>query len=140
MYAVLTMNSFFKSCMMVAGACVLSACSDSAEGVWLGECCNDTIGGSKSGLKMSVNQEGDKLQGVLVLQDSLYGSGHFVGYVNGKDVTIRSEGDTQTFVNITWTGKMKDGVYKGTYRVEPTPSAALLGKQVQRGTFIMHKQ
>ena len=98
------------------------------------------IGGTKCGVKMSMKQDDDKLEGVLVLMDDLYGSGHFIGYVNGKDVTIRSEGDTQTFVNITWTGKMKDGVYKGTYRVEPTPSAALLGKQVQRGTFIMHKQ
>ncbi len=125
---------------MVVVAGMLASCSDSAEGVWLGECCNDTIGGSKSGVKMSVKQNEDKIEGILILQDNLYGSGHFVGYINGKDLTIRSEGDTQTFVNITWTGKMKDGVYKGTYRVEPTPSAALLGKQVQKGTFIMRRQ
>lgn len=134
------MKSLFNMMSVVALASLLPACSDSAEGVWQGECCNDTIGGSKSGIKMSMKQKEDKVEGVLVLQDELYGSGHFVGYVNGKDVTIRSEGDTQTFVNITWTGKMKDGVYKGTYRVEPTPSAALLGKQVQKGTFILHKQ
>lgn len=134
------MKALFRMMMMTAVAGLLSSCSDSAEGVWMGECCNDTIGGTKCGVKMSVKQEGDKLEGVLVLMDDLYGSGHFIGYVNDKDVTIRSEGDTQTFVNITWTGKMKDGVYKGTYRVEPTPSAALLGKQVQRGSFIMHKQ
>lgn len=140
MEVVLTMKSLFNMMSVVALASLLPACSDSAEGVWLGECCNDTIGGSKSGIKMSMKQKEDKVEGVLVLQDELYGSGHFVGYVNGKDVTIRSEGDTQTFVNITWTGKMKDGVYKGTYRVEPTPSAALLGKQVQKGTFILHKQ
>lgn len=140
MEVVLTMKSLFNMMSVVALACLLPACSDSAEGVWQGECCNDTIGGSKSGIKMSMKQKEDKVEGVLVLQDELYGSGHFVGYVNGKDVTIRSEGDTQTFVNITWTGKMKDGVYKGTYRVEPTPSAALLGKQVQKGTFILHKQ
>ena len=140
MVGVLTMNSLFKSICVVAAAGVLSSCSDSMEGVWLGECCNDTIGGSKSGLKMSIKQEGDKLEGVLVLQDDLYGSGKLVGYVNGKDVTIRSEGDTETFVNITWTGKMKDGEYKGTYRVEPTPSAALLGKEIQKGSFILLKQ
>ncbi len=140
MEVVLTMKSLFNMMSVVALASLLPACSDSAEGVWQGECCNDTIGGSKSGIKMSMKQKEDKVEGVLVLQDELYGSGHFVGYVNGKDVTIRSEGDTQTFVNITWTGKMKDGVYKGTYRVEPTPSAALLGKQVQKGTFILHKQ
>lgn len=140
MEVVLTMRSLFNMMSVVALASLLPACSDSAEGVWQGECCNDTIGGSKSGIKMSMKQKEDKVEGVLVLQDELYGSGHFVGYVNGKDVTIRSEGDTQTFVNITWTGKMKDGVYKGTYRVEPTPSAALLGKQVQKGTFILHKQ
>lgn len=134
------MEALFRMMMMTAVAGGLSSCSDSAEGVWMGECCNDTIGGTKCGVKMSMKQDDDKLEGVLVLMDDLYGSGHFIGYVNGKDVTIRSEGDTQTFVNITWTGKMKDGVYKGTYRVEPTPSAALLGKQVQRGTFIMHKQ
>lgn len=140
MVGVLTMKPLFKFASVVAVAGVLSSCSDSAEGVWLGECCNDTIGGSKSGLKMSIKQEGDKLEGILMLQDDLYGSGKLVGYVNGKDVTIRSEGDTQTFVNITWTGKMKDGEYKGTYRVEPTPSAALLGRDVQKGTFILHKQ
>lgn len=89
---------------------------------------------------MSIKQEGNKLVGVVQLQDELYGSGHMLGYINGKDVMLRSEGDTQTFVNITWSGKMKDGVYKGTYRVEPTPSAALLGKQVQMGTFILHRQ
>ncbi len=137
---VLAMKSLIKSACVVGVACLFSACSDSAEGVWVGECCNDTIGGSKSGIKMSMRQDGDKVEGVLVLQDELYGSGHFVGYINGKDVTIRSEGDTQTFVNITWTGKMKDGVYKGTYRVEPTPSAALLGKQVQKGTFDLRRQ
>ncbi len=140
MVVVLTMKSLFKFASVVAVAGVLSSCSDSAEGVWLGECCNSTIGGTKSGLKMSIKQEGDKLEGILMLQDDLYGSGKLVGYVNGKDVTIRSEGDTQTFVNITWTGKMKDGEYKGTYRVEPTPSAALLGRDVQKGTFILHKQ
>lgn len=140
MERVLAMKSLFKSVCVLAVAGLLSACSDSAEGVWVGECCNDTIGGSKSGIKMSMKQKGDKVEGVLVLQDDLYGSGHFVGYINGKDVTIRSEGDTQTFVNITWTGKMKDGVYKGTYRVEPTPSAALLGKQVQKGTFHLQRQ
>lgn len=136
----LTMNSLFKTGVVVLAAGILTACSDSADGVWLGECRNDTIGGSKSGLMMTIKQEGDKVQGILVLEDDLYGSGHFVGYINGKDVTIRSEGDTQTFVNITWSGKMKDGEYKGTYRVEPTPSAALLGKQVQKGTFILRRQ
>ena len=140
MVGVLTMNSLFKSICVVAAAGLLASCSDSMEGVWLGECRNDTIGGSKSGLKMSIKQDGDKLEGVLVLQDDLYGSGNLVGYVNDKDVTIRSEGDTQTFVNITWTGKMKDGEYKGSYRVEPTPSAALLGKEIQKGTFILRKQ
>ncbi len=140
MNGILTMKALFKTGGLLAVACILSACSDSAEGVWLGECCNDTIGGSKSALKATMKQTGDKVEGVLMLQDDLYGSGHFVGYINGKDLTIRSEGDTQTFVNITWTGKMKDGVYKGTYRVEPTPSAALLGKKVQMGTFIMRRQ
>ena len=136
---VLTMNSLFKSALVVAGAVVLSACSESAEGVWLGECRNDTIN-AKSGVKMTIKQEGDKLQGVVMLQDDLYGSGHFIGYVNGKDVTIRSEGDTQTFVNITWSGKMKDGEFKGTYRVEPTPSATLLGKRIQMGSFTLMRQ
>lgn len=136
---VLTMNSLFKSALVVAGAVVLSACSESAEGVWLGECRNDTIN-AKSGVKMTIKQEGDKLQGVVMLQDDLYGSGHFIGYVNGKDVTIRSEGDTQTFVNITWSGKMKDGEFKGTYRVEPTPSATLLGKRIQMGSFTLRRQ
>lgn len=136
---VLTMNSLFKSALVVAGAVVLSACSESAEGVWLGECRNDTIN-AKSGVKMTIKQEGDKLQGVVMLQDDLYGSGHFIGYMNGKDVTIRSEGDTQTFVNITWSGKMKDGEYKGTYRVEPTPSATLLGKRIQMGSFTLMRQ
>lgn len=89
---------------------------------------------------MTMKQQGEKVEGVLVMQDDLYGSGHFVGYINGKDLTIRSEGDTQTFVNITWTGRLKDGVYKGIYRVEPTPSAALLGKQVQIGVFYLRKQ
>lgn len=136
---VLTMNSLFKSALVVAGAVVLSACSESAEGVWLGECRNDTIN-AKSGVKMTIKQEGDKLQGVVMLQDDLYGSGHFIGYMNGKDVTIRSEGDTQTFVNITWSGKMKDGEFKGTYRVEPTPSATLLGKRIQMGSFTLRRQ
>ncbi len=136
---VLTMNSLFKSALVVAGAVVLSACSESAEGVWLGECRNDTIN-AKSGVKMTIKQEGDKLQGVVMLQDDLYGSGHFIGYMNGKDVTIRSEGDTQTFVNITWSGKMKDGEFKGTYRVEPTPSATLLGKRIQMGSFTLMRQ
>lgn len=133
------MNALKKSAWMVVAACTLSACSDPIEGVWQGECRNDTIA-SKSGVRMSIKQEGDKLMGIVQLQDELYGSGHMLGYINGKDVMLRSEGDTQTFVNITWSGKMKDGVYKGTYRVEPTPSAALLGKQVQMGTFILHRQ
>ena len=133
------MNSLFKIGFVGAAACVLVSCSDSAEGVWQGECRNELVDVT-SGMKMTIKQDGDKLQGILMLQGDLFGSGKLTGYVNGKDVTIHSEGDTQTFVNIIWTGRMKGDTFSGTYRVEPTPSAALLGRGVQRGTFIMHRE
>ena len=133
------MNSLFKIGFVGAAACVLVSCSDSAEGVWQGECRNELVDVT-SGMKMTIKQDGDKLQGILMLQGDLFGSGKLTGYVNGKDVTIHSEGDTQTFVNIIWTGRMKGDTFSGTYRVEPTPSAALLGRGVQKGSFIMHRQ
>lgn len=133
------MNSLFKIGFVGAAACVLVSCSDSAEGVWQGECRNELVDVT-SGMKMTIKQDGDKLQGILMLQGDLFGSGKLTGYVNGKDVTIHSEGDTQTFVNIIWTGRMKGDTFSGTYRVEPTPSAALLGRGVQKGTFIMHRE
>lgn len=133
------MNSLYKLGLVVLAACVLVSCSDSAEGVWQGECRNDTVQ-SKSGMKMTIKQKGDKLEGILMLQDELYGSGKLTGYVNDEDVTIHTEGDGETFVNITWTGRIKGDVYSGTYRVEPTSSAALLGRGVQKGTFIMHRE
>lgn len=133
------MNSLFKIGFVGAAACVLVSCSDSAEGVWQGECRNELVDVT-SGMKMTIKKDGDKLQGILMLQGDLFGSGKLTGYVNGKDVTIHSEGDTQTFVNIIWTGRMKGDTFSGTYRVEPTPSAALLGRGVQKGTFIMHRQ
>ena len=133
------MNSLFKIGFAGAVACVLVSCSDSMEGVWQGECRNELVDVT-SGMKMTIKQDGDKLQGILMLQGDLFGSGKLTGYVNGKDVTSHSEGDTQTFVNIIWTGRMKGDTFSGTYRVEPTPSAALLGRGVQKGTFIMHRQ
>jgi hypothetical protein len=133
------MNSLYKLGLVVPAACVLVSCSDSAEGVWQGECRNDTVQ-SKSGMKMTIKQKGDKLEGILMLQDELYGSGKLTGYVNDEDVTIHTEGDGETFVNITWTGRIKGDTFSGTYRVEPTSSAALLGRGVQKGTFIMHRE
>lgn len=136
------MNSLFKIGFVGAAACVLVSCSDSMEGVWQGECRNEMVD-TTSGMKMTIKQEGekgDKLVGILMLTGDLYGSGKLTGYVNGKDVTIYSEGDTQTFVNIIWTGRVKGDTFSGTYRVEPTPSAAMLGRGVQKGTFIMHRQ
>lgn len=133
------MCALFKKLAMAGAACLLTACSDSADGVWLGECQNDTVG-SKSGMQMTIKQDGEKLQGILMLKDELYGSGHLTGFVMGKDVTIRSEGDGQTFVNIIWSGRLKGDCIKGTYRVEPTPSAALLGRDVQTGTFILNRK
>ena len=136
------MNSLFKIGFVGAVACVLVSCSDSMEGVWQGECRNEMVD-TTSGMKMTIKQEGekgDKLVGILMLTGDLYGSGKLTGYVNGKDVTIYSEGDTQTFVNIIWTGRVKGDTFSGTYRVEPTPSAALLGRGVQKGTFIMHRE
>lgn len=133
------MKSLYKFGFAAVAGCVLVSCSDSAEGVWLGECRNDTVD-TRSGMKMTIKQKGDKLEGLLMLQDDLYGSGKLTGYINDDDVTIHTEGDGQTFVNITWTGRIKGGVYSGTYRVEPTPSAALLGRGVQKGTFSMSRQ
>ncbi len=136
------MNSLFKIGFVGAAACVLVSCSDKVEGVWQGECRNEMVD-TTSGMKMTIKQEGekgDKLVGILMLTGDLYGSGKLTGYVNGKDVTIHSEGDTQTFVNIIWTGRVKGDTFSGTYRVEPTPSAAMLGRGVQKGTFIMHRQ
>jgi hypothetical protein len=136
------MNSLFKIGFAGVVACVLVSCSDSMEGVWQGECRNEMVD-TTSGMKMTIKQEGengDKLVGILMLTGDLYGSGKLTGYVNGKDVTIHSEGDTQTFVNIIWTGRVKGDTFSGTYRVEPTPSAAMLGRGVQKGTFIMHRQ
>ena len=136
------MNSLFKIGFVGAAACVLVSCSDQVEGVWQGECRNELVDVT-SGMKMTIKQEGekgDKLVGLLMLTGDLYGSGKLTGYVNGKDVTIYSEGDTQTFVNIIWTGRIKGDTFSGTYRVEPTPSAAMLGRGVQKGTFIMHRQ
>ena len=135
----LTMKSLYKVAMVAGAACMVVSCSDSADGVWLGECRNDTVG-TKSGMQMTIRQDGDKLQGILMLKDELYGSGHLSGLVIGKDVTIRSEGDGQTFVNIIWSGRLKGDVIKGTYRVEPTPSAAMLGRSVQNGTFILNRK
>lgn len=136
------MNSLFKIGFVGVAACVLVSCSDKVEGVWQGECRNEMVD-TTSGMKMTIKQEGekgDKLVGILMLTGDLYGSGKLTGYVNGKDVTIYSEGDTQTFVNIIWTGRVKGDTFSGTYRVEPTPSAAMLGRGVQKGTFIMHRQ
>lgn len=133
------MNSLTRKLLLAGAACVLVSCSDSAEGVWKGECQNDTVG-SKAGLQMTIKQEGDKLQGILMLHDDLHGSGHLTGLVFDNDVTIRSEGDGQTFVNITWSGKLKGDTLQGTYRVEPTPSAELLGRGIQTGTFSLQRK
>ncbi len=134
------MNSLYKKVALLGAACVLVSCSDSAEGVWKGECRNETIG-SSSGLQMTIKQDGDKLKGILVLEAAdLYGSGIMEGFIMDKDVTLRSEGDGQTFVNITWVGRIKGDTIKGTYRVEPTPSAALMGRNVQKGSFIVNRK
>lgn len=135
----LTMNSLIKNVAVIGAAGMLVSCSESVEGIWQGECRNDTVN-VKSGLQMTIKQDGDKLQGILMLQDNLYGSGRLTGYLLEKDVTICSEGDNQTFVNITWSGRVKGDTIKGTYRVEPTPNATLLGRGVQTGTFIMHRK
>lgn len=134
----LTMKTFLKSMSLCVVGGVLVSCSDSAEGVWHGECLNESVG-TKSGMKMTIKQEGDKLEGILMLQDELYGSGRLTGYVTGKDVTMHSEGNMQTFINIVWSGKLKGDTIKGTYRVEPAPSAEMLGREVQKGTFIIHR-
>lgn len=139
MMTVLTMNSLYKFALVASVAGVLVSCSDSAEGVWQGECKNETVQ-TKSGMMMSIKQDGDELKGILKLEDDLYGSGLLTGYVNGKDFTIHSEGDGRTFVNIIWTGRIKGDIFAGTYRVEPTHSAALLGRGVQKGTFIMTRK
>lgn len=136
----LTMNALFKKIALLGTVCALVSCSESAEGIWKGECRNETIG-SSSGLQMTIKQDGDKLKGILVLEATdLYGSGVMEGFIMDKDVTLRSEGDGQTFVNITWVGRIKGDTIKGTYRVEPTPSAALLGRNVQKGTFIVNRK
>ena len=132
------MNSLLKTILVCATGCMVVSCSDSAEGVWHGECVNESVG-SKSGMKMTIKQEGDKLQGILMLQDELYGSGKLTGYVTGKDVTMHSEGNMQTFINIVWSGKLKGDTIKGIYRVEPAPSAELLGREIQKGSFIIHR-
>lgn len=134
------MNSLIKKMALLGAAGVLVSCSESAEGIWQGECRNETIG-SSSGLKMTIRQDDDKLQGILILEASdLYGSGRMEGFIMDKDITLRSEGDGQTFVNITWSGRIKGDTIKGTYRVEPTPSAALLGRNVQIGSFQMQRK
>ena len=74
-----------------------------------------------------------------MLQDDLYGSGRLTGYVTDSDVTMHSEGNMQTFINIVWSGKLKGDTIKGTYRVEPAPSAEMLGREVQKGTFVIHR-
>lgn len=132
------MKTLLKSMSLCVVGCFLVSCSDSAEGVWHGECLNESVG-TKSGMKMTIKQEGDKLEGILMLQDELYGSGRLTGYVTGKDVTMHSEGNMQTFINIVWSGKLKGDTIKGTYRVEPAPSAEMLGREVQKGTFIIHR-
>lgn len=134
------MNSLIKKMALAAAACVLASCSDSAEGQWQGECRNETID-STSGLQMTIKQEDDKLQGILILEATdLYGSGRIEGFILDNEVTLRSEGDGQTFVNITWSGRLKGDTIKGTYRVEPTPNAALLGRTVQKGTFTVTRK
>ena len=138
MVLVLTMNSLLKTMALCAAGCVLVSCSDSAEGVWHGECVNESVG-TKSGMKVSMKQNGDKLEGILMLQDDLYGSGRLTGYVTGKDVTMHSEGNVQTFTGIVWSGKLKGDTIKGTYRVEPSPAAQLLGREVQKGSFILRR-
>lgn len=132
------MNTLLKLMYVCVAGCVLVSCSDSVEGVWHGECLNEAVN-VKSGMKMSIKQEGDKLQGILMLQDDLYGSGRLTGYVNGKDVTMHSEGNMQTFINIVWSGKLKGDTITGTYRVEPAPSAELMGRDVQKGTFTIRR-
>ena len=124
---------------VVVAAGALVSCSDSADGIWVGKCLNSNVN-TESGLQMTIKQKGDKLEGVLILQDNLYGSGRLTGYVTDSEVTICSEGDTQTFVNIVWSGRIKGDTISGTYRVEPTPSAALLGREVQKGTFSMQRK
>lgn len=135
----LTMNSLIKNVAILVAAGMLASCSESVEGIWQGECRNDTVN-SKSGLQMTIRQDGDKLQGILMLHDDLYGSGRLTGYLLEKDITICSEGDNQTFVNITWSGRVKGDTIKGVYRVEPTANATLLGRGVQTGTFIMQRK
>lgn len=133
------MNSLFKTIGVAVAAGMLVSCSDSAEGVWVGKCLNNNVH-TESGLQMTIKQNGEKLEGILMLQDELYGSGRLTGYMTGSEVTICSEGDTQTFVNIVWSGRLKGNTIIGTYRVEPTPSAALLGREVQKGTFNMQRK
>ena len=104
------MNSLFKIGFVGAAACVLVSCSDKVEGVWQGECRNELVDVT-SGMKMTIKQEGEK-------GDKLVGLLMLTGDLYGS-------------------GKLTGYV---TYRVEPTTSAALLGRGVQKGTFIMHRQ
>lgn len=134
------MISSLKKVGLLSAACVLVSCSDSVDGVWKGECRNETVD-SGSGLQMTIKQEGDKLHGVLMLEArDLFGSGRLTGVVIGKEVSICSDGNGETFVNITWSGQLKGDVIKGVYRVEPTPSAELMGRTVQKGSFTMTRQ
>ncbi len=133
------MKALSKLMVAVGLSCVMTACSDSADGIWLGECYNESVD-VKSGLQMTIKQDGDKLQGILMLHDDLHGSGKLTGYVMGKDVTICSEGDGASFVNITWSGRLKGDTIKGHYRVEPTHGASMAGRPVEKGTFIMNRK
>ena len=77
---------------------------------------------------------GNKLNGMLRLGGGkLVGSGPVNGTVSGNVITmIGPGGDERTSKFIIWTGRIANGVFSGTYKVEPKP-----GYPVQVGRFSM---
>lgn len=119
---------------------MLCSCSDNISGTWQGECVNITAGNITAPMKLMLNIRDNEVTGSLILGGGdLVGSGSIVGIINGDSITFQSEGDQTSFTHITWMGTISGNVIEGTYRVEPTIQAHLMGIPPQDGRFRVSK-
>lgn len=127
-------------CTAIFTSTLLISCSDNVSGSWEGACINDTAGGVTAPMQLMLNISGKKVNGALMLGGSeLIGSGEITGHIHGKSITFQSPGDGTTFTQITWMGTISGNVIEGSYRVEPTTAASLIGITPQNGRFTVTK-
>ena len=118
---------------------LLCSCDKKVEGKWTGVCHNSTYN-STVPLTITFQQNEGQLKGMLMLGgEELVGSGPLIGCITGKDIVFTTPGDNVVYNGIHWQGSLDGNSISVTYRIEPTPEAAINGLPLQQGTFSISK-